>query len=80
VDVLAIPVAGPLAVLLGAPTNLIAAGFRAHRTSANMLIRAMDDTYYSELSHAEARRQPDYATLVANIRSGTERRRIVFLG
>ena len=80
VDVLAIPVAGPLAVVLGAPTNLIAAGFRAHRTSANMLIKAMDDTYYSELSHAEARRQPDYETLVANIRSGAERRRIVFLG
>ena len=80
VDVLAIPVAGPLAVVLGAPTNLIAAGFRAHRTSARMLMQAIDDTYYFELSHAEARRQPDYETLVANIRSGAERRRIVFLG
>ena len=79
-DVLTIPVAGPLAVLLGAPTNLIAAGFRAHRTSANMLIKAIDETYYSEMSQAEARRQPDYATLTASIRSGAEQRRIVFLG
>lgn len=80
VDVLSIPVAGPLAVLLGAPTNLIAAGFRAHRTSANMLVRAIDETYYVEMSHAEARRDPDYESLVARIRSGEEKRRIVFLG
>jgi hypothetical protein len=80
VDVLSIPIAGPLAVLLGAPTNLLAAGFRAHRSSANLLIRAIDETYYVEMSHAEARKNPDYDQLVARIRSGEEKRRIVFLG
>jgi hypothetical protein len=80
VDTLAIPFAGPLAAILGAPTNFIAAGFRAHRTSADMLVRAIDETHYIEGSQAEARRQPGYDDLVAGIRSGTERRRIVFLG
>lgn len=80
VDALAIPFAGPLAAILGAPTNLIAASFRAHRMSADMLLRAIDETHYVEGSQAEARRQPDYEALVAGIRSGTERRRIVFLG
>jgi hypothetical protein len=52
--------------------------FRGHRMAAKMLVRAIDDTLYIE--GAQHRDHPEYARVLANIRSGQERRRVVFLG
>jgi len=52
--------------------------FRGHRRAAMLLVRAIDDTLY-----VEAPRDPDhpaYEAIVARIRAGGERRRVVFLG
>ena len=69
-----------LGPILGAPANLIAGAFRAHQMVANMMIKAIDETYYVEMSRAEARQDPNFDTLIARIRSGEEKRRIIFLG
>ena len=66
--------------LLGAPTNLIASAFRAHHMVAEMMIKGIDETYYVEMSRAEAMANPDYDALIGRITSGQEKRRIVFLG
>jgi hypothetical protein len=52
--------------------------FRGHRMAARMLVRAIDDTLYIE--GAQTPDHPQYAETLARIRSGQERRRIVFLG
>jgi hypothetical protein len=52
--------------------------FRGHRMAAKMLVRAIDDTVYIE--GAQDRDHPEYARVIARIRSGQERRRVVFLG
>ena len=52
--------------------------FRGHRMAAKMLVRAIDDTLYIE--GARSIDHPRYAEAIARIRSGEERRRIVFLG
>ncbi|HEY3888073.1 MAG TPA: DUF4112 domain-containing protein [Caulobacteraceae bacterium] len=52
--------------------------FRGHRMAARMLVRAIDDTLYIEGEHSLD--HPQYAATLARIRSGQERRRIVFLG
>jgi hypothetical protein len=52
--------------------------FRGHRMAAKMLVRAIDDTLYIE--GAQDRDHPEYARVIARIRSGEERRRVVFLG
>ena len=52
--------------------------FRGHRMAAKMLVRAIDDTLYIE--GAQSVDHPQYAETLARIRSGQERRRIVFLG
>ncbi len=69
-----------LGPILGAPANLIAGAFRAHQMVANMLIKAIDETHYVEMSRSEAKAASDYDALIARIRSGAEKRRIVFLG
>jgi hypothetical protein len=52
--------------------------FRGHRMAARMLVRAIDETLYIEGGHSLD--HPQYAETLARIRSGQERRRVVFLG
>ena len=54
--------------------------FTGHKWSANLLLKHMDETIYVEGTAAQARAKPEYAELMARIRAGKERRRIVFLG
>ena len=52
--------------------------FRGHRMAARLLVQAIDDTLYIE--GVPDRAHPEYAGVLARIRSGEERRRVVFLG
>ncbi|HXQ11006.1 MAG TPA: DUF4112 domain-containing protein [Caulobacteraceae bacterium] len=52
--------------------------FRGHRMAARLLVQAIDDTLYIE--GVPDRDHPEYAGVLARIRSGEERRRVVFLG
>jgi hypothetical protein len=52
--------------------------FRGHRMAARLLVQAIDDTLYIE--GVPDRHHPEYAGVLARIRSGEERRRVVFLG
>ncbi len=52
--------------------------FRGHRMAAKLLVKAIDETVYIE--GAPGREHPEYAGLISRIRSGEERRRVVFLG
>lgn len=54
--------------------------FTGHKWSANLLLKHMDETIYVEGTAAQARQKPEYAELMARIRAGKEKRRIVFLG
>ena len=65
-----IPAAGGLVDML----------FTAHTWSADMLLKHMDSTFYVEGDPDEAKRMPEFAELMARIRSGDEKRRVVFLG
>jgi hypothetical protein len=56
--------------------DVVAGFFRAHRMVATMLVAEIDQTLYIE-GH---RRDPENADIIASIRSGAERRRVVFLG
>lgn len=64
-----IPIAGGLVDML----------FTAHRWSADLILANMDRSLYIEGDRAEAERSPEYAVLMDRIRSGEERRRVVFL-
>ena len=60
------------------PTELAVDFFRAHKWSADILLKAIDSTVY-----VEGRRHPsnpNYADIKDRVRSGEERRRVVFLG
>jgi hypothetical protein len=61
-------------------TGVIDAFFTGHKWSANVLLKHMDETHYIEGTRAQARDRPEYADLMAKVRSGKETRRIVFLG
>lgn len=54
--------------------------FTGHKWSANLLLKHMDETIYVEGAREQARNKPEYAELMARIRAGKEKRRIVFLG
>ena len=56
--------------------DLAAGAFRAHKISADMIAKAMDDTLYIEGRRGDA----DNADALAGLRSGQEKRRVVFLG
>lgn len=53
--------------------------FTGHKWSANLLLKHMDETIYVEGTREQARTRPEYAELMARIRAGHEKRRIVFL-
>jgi len=62
--------------LVGVAGDVIAGVFRAHKISADMIIRAMDNTLYIE----GRRGDPAFDDLLSGVRSGSEKRRVVFLG
>ncbi len=70
--------------LIEAPGGPIAAIFdtlfTGHKWSANLLTKHMDETIYIEGSREAVKHRPEYADLMARIRAGKEKRRIVFLG
>ena len=53
--------------------------FTAHRWSADLILANMDRSLYIEGGRAAAERAPEYHALLERIRSGEERRRVVFL-
>jgi len=60
------------------PAELAVDFFRAHKWSADILVKAIDDTVYVEgAKHAS---NPAYDEIRAQVRSGAEKRRVVFLG
>jgi hypothetical protein len=60
------------------PAELAVDFFRAHKWSADILLKAIDKTVYVEgRRHAS---NPNYADIKEQVRSGGERRRVVFLG
>lgn len=62
---------------VGALADMLFAG---HKWSANLLLKHMDDTIYFEGRRADVKGAPEYADLIGRIRSGREKRRVVFLG
>ncbi len=71
-----VPGSTPLGFLSGIADTL----FTGHKWSANLLLKHMDDTLYIEGSRAQAKGTAEYAELMADVRAGREKRRIVFLG
>ena len=68
--------AGNLIPGVGIVGELAAAAFRAHKISADMIAKAMDDTLYIEGHKGD----PEYADVLARVRAGKEKRRVVYLG
>jgi len=54
--------------------------FTGHKWAGNLLLKHMDDTVYVEGPPRRLGGHPEYADVEARVRSGEERRRIVFLG
>ncbi len=58
----------------------VAAGlFRAHRMSAQMMVKAIDEALYIEGRRGHTPAHPDDASALAEVRAGRDRRRVVFL-
>jgi len=60
------------------PAELAVDFFRAHKWSADILLKAIDNTVYVEGRKHPS--NPNYAEIKEQVRSGAERRRVVFLG
>ena len=60
------------------PTELAVDFFRAHKWSADILLKAIDNTVYVEGRKHPS--NPNSAEIKEHVRSGAERRRVVFLG
>jgi hypothetical protein len=67
--------AGNLVPPIGVVGEIAAAAFRAHKISADMIAKAMDDTLYIEGRKGD----PEYADVLARVRAGKEKRRVVYL-
>ncbi len=61
---------------IGAVGEVAAAAFRAHKISSDMIAKAMDETLYVEGHKGD----PEYADILARVRAGKEKRRVVYLG
>ena len=70
--------AGELVLPAIVPTELAVDLFRAHKWSADLMLKAIDGTLYIE--GATDPSNPEYAQVLARIRAGEEQRRVVFLG
>lgn len=60
--------------------DVLAGLFRAHRMSAQMMTRAIDETLYIEGRRGETPEHLDDAAALSEVRAGRDRRRVVFLG
>jgi hypothetical protein len=60
---------------IGVVGEVAAAAFRAHKMSADMIAKAMDETLYVEGHKGDS----EYEDLLARVRAGQEKRRIVYL-
>jgi hypothetical protein len=60
------------------PTEVLVDFFRAHKWAADMMLKSIDNTVYVEGPRHPS--NPDYVAIREQIRSGAERRRVVFLG
>ena len=54
--------------------------FTGHKWSANLLLKHMDETIYIEGTRETVKARPEYIDLMARVRAGKEKRRIIFLG
>jgi hypothetical protein len=59
---------------------LVDMAFTGHKWAANLLLKEMEQTLYVEASEDEVMSQARHGDLARRIRSGQERRRVVFLG
>ena len=74
----AVSAAGDVVLPFFVPTEVLVDFFRGHKWAADMLVKSIDNTLY-----VEGRRHPsnpDFAEIRERVRSGEERRRVVFLG
>jgi hypothetical protein len=53
--------------------------FTAHKWSADMLVKAMDETIYFEGTPKSLANDPEHIDLMAKVKSGKEKRRVVYL-
>jgi hypothetical protein len=67
--------AGNLVPGVGVVGEVAAAAFRAHKMSADMIVKAMDETLYIEGRKGD----PEDDGVQGRVRAGTEQRRIVYL-
>jgi hypothetical protein len=61
-------------------TAIVDTLFTGHKWAGNVLLKHMDNTVYVEGPPRSLRGQPQFADVESRVRSGKERRRIVFLG
>jgi hypothetical protein len=72
--------AGDFIPVVGQIGNLAASLFAGHKIASNLIIKAMEETVYIEGRRADARHDPEVAEILARIKAGREKRRVVFLG
>lgn len=75
--ILAVDTIAPLAGKLGAIADVL---FTGHKWAADMLLKHMDETIYFEGRREDVQATSEYRDLMARVRAGKERRRVVFLG
>ena len=75
--ILAVDTAAPFLPKAG---GIIDALFTGHKWAADLLLRHMDETIYFEGSREQAMNSAEYRDLMARVRAGKEKRRVVFLG
>ncbi len=65
---------------MGLVGDIAAGAFRAHRMSAQMLIKQIDNTLYIQGRRGRIPEHPEDAAALEEVRAGRDRRRVVFLG
>jgi hypothetical protein len=75
--ILLVDTVAPLAGKLGAVADVL---FTGHKWSADMLLKHMEETIYFEGTREDALNTAEYRDLMARVRAGKEKRRVVFLG
>jgi hypothetical protein len=70
-----LPGGTPVGIFSGIADTL----WTAHKWSADILLKHMDETLYVEGSKSQATAHPEYEAVMRDIRSGKEKRRVVFL-
>jgi hypothetical protein len=75
--ILAVDTIAPLAGNLGKIADVL---FTGHKWAADMLLKHMEETIYFEGAREDALNTAEYRDLMARVRAGKEKRRVVFLG